>query len=95
MIDKNELSQKVIKHFGIEHQLKKVVEECSELISVIMHYDDDRATLFEVAGEAADVENVVNHLRLIIKKLTNGKDLVSVRKKQKLKRLKRILKDEK
>ena len=54
-IEKDETCRMALKHFGAEHQMLKMVEECNELANALMHYIDKRATADEVITELADV----------------------------------------
>ena len=50
-----------IEHYGIGHQLVKVIEELSELIQALAKNDDDH-----VAEELADVRIMLDQLELIL-----------------------------
>lgn len=55
-MDEKEL--KIINHFGLRNQLKKLNEECYELIEAIIDYEDDNArnsTKENIIEEMADV----------------------------------------
>ena len=53
---------KIINHYGLEHQLKKLAEECAELIQAILKdVDPFRA---DIVCEMADVVNIINQIRL-------------------------------
>ena len=55
-MDEKEL--KIINHFGLRNQLKKLNEECYELIEAINEYEDDNArngTKENIIEEMADV----------------------------------------
>lgn len=43
-----------IERFHRDHQIQMVIEECSELITAILHRGRGKATESMVAGEAAD-----------------------------------------
>ena len=54
----NEKELKIINHFGLRNQLKKLNEECYELIEAITDYEDDYArngTKENIIEEMADV----------------------------------------
>ena len=92
MIDENELYIKAIRYFGVEKQFKKTIEECSELITAILHYEDDKATIIDIAKEVADVEIMCSQIWIILEEKLAGKlDLKNKYRKQKLNKLKRIL----
>ena len=55
-MDEKEL--KIINHFGLRNQLKKLNEECYELIEAIIDFEDDNAsnsTKENIIEEMADV----------------------------------------
>ena len=51
--------QRIIKHYGYEHQLSKLVEELRELEEVILYHTDDEEHMKE---EMADVINVMEQI---------------------------------
>ena len=51
--------QEIIKHYGYEHQLSKLVEELRELEEVILYHTDDEEHMKE---EMADVINVMEQI---------------------------------
>lgn len=51
--------QEIIKHYGYEHQLCKLIEELRELEEVILYHTDDEEHLKE---EMADVINVMEQI---------------------------------
>lgn len=53
--------QKIIEHYGYEHQLQKLVEELRELESVIL-YDTDN--IEHIKEEMADVLNLINQIMI-------------------------------
>ena len=61
-IEKDETCRMALKHFGAEHQMLKMVEECNELANAMMHYIDNRATADEVITELADVAVMLNQM---------------------------------
>lgn len=61
-IEKDETCRMALKHFGAEHQMLKMVEECNELANALMHYMDNRATADEVITELADVVVMLNQM---------------------------------
>lgn len=77
-----ELYKNAVNLWGIESQVTMVIEECSELITVLCHAQRDRATVIDIAQEVADVEIMCGQLREII-----GDDIVTKCKKEKLIRL--------
>lgn len=53
------MQQKIIKHYGYEHQLLKLVEEMRELEAVIINEPDNIEHLQE---EMADVMNLIEQI---------------------------------
>lgn len=52
-------------HFGAEAQTRKAAEECVELSLELLHALDGRANMDKIAEEMADVEIMLEQLRLI------------------------------
>lgn len=52
-------------HFGAEAQTRKAAEECVELSLELLHALDGRADMNKIAEEMADVEIMLEQLRLI------------------------------
>jgi hypothetical protein len=76
-----------LEFFGHEPQLRMVQEEAAELITAVSHFV--RATAganYELAGEIADVEIMLEQARLLV-----GSDLVDRIKNEKLIRLSRMI----
>lgn len=66
-----------------EQRVRKVIQECSELILALSkHYDDGRGSIEECAEECADVLIVCEQLRLAL-----GPELVDDWRQHKLARL--------
>lgn len=78
--------QQAIDKWGVPAQVNQAIEECSELILVLRHYDRGKATLEDVASEIADVEIMCAQLRCVF-----GQFFVDNAKMGKLKRLEGIL----
>lgn len=74
------------KLWGFDFPQSMVIEECAELIQVIMHRERGRASTVMVAEEMADVLITVRHLSLII-----GEDVVEAALDKKLAKLERKL----
>jgi hypothetical protein len=60
--------QKIIDHYGEEHQLNKVVEELNELLEALNNWRNKRATGNDVIDEIADVKIMMNQLEIILSK---------------------------
>lgn len=52
----------IIEHYGVEHQIKKAIEELRELIEVLKTED---AQTIDICQEIADVEIMIKQLRYI------------------------------
>ena len=83
---KKDIYEAALRHWGIDAQLNVFIEECAELTAEICHYFRGRCTLTGLADEVADVEIMVEQLRLIV-----GETIVNEIKERKLARLDRTL----
>ena len=54
-MDRQELLMNAINEWGIEAQQLQLIEECSELITAILHYKRGKCTTADVVTEIADV----------------------------------------
>lgn len=64
----------IINHYGMDHQLIKLAEECAELIQAILKNEDPfKAKIF---NEMADVVNVINQIRLKDKTMDEGIEMI-------------------
>lgn len=61
-----------VKHYSVEHQKKKAIEEMGELITAISREQDGRATPEQVITEIADVSIMMHQLTEIY-----GRDAVA------------------
>lgn len=62
--------RKILQHYGIDGQLKKLVEELSELIEVIENkneYGSNTKWLRHLNDEIADVEVVIEQIKIYFK----------------------------
>ena len=59
--------EKIVAHYGSEHQLKKTVEELMELVLAIQHYLDGRNNREELVEEMGDAENMLSQMGRILK----------------------------
>jgi hypothetical protein len=57
--------EKIIDHYGEEHQLNKVVEELGELITAISKWRNGKLGITELVGEVVDVKIMIEQLYLI------------------------------
>ena len=58
--------ERILKHYGKDHQMVKAVEELAELSSAIMHYRDGRASRQAVVEEMADVAIMLTQLVMML-----------------------------
>jgi vacuolar-type H+-ATPase subunit D/Vma8 len=56
---------KIIDVYGSDHQQDKAIEECSELIQAICKYKECLDYLENIIDEIADVEIMLNQLKII------------------------------
>lgn len=84
----NRIYKEAFAVYGGDNQILKTIEECTELNLALMHFLDDRTDEENVILEIADVEIMIEQLRLIFnnRKINEAKDF-------KLKRLKKRLED--
>lgn len=76
-----------LRKYGITPQIDMLIEEMSELITKICHLKRNRIELNEVCEEFADVEIMIEQIKLIF----DCEEKVEEIKKQKLERLKKRL----
>src|SRR5690554_3647097 len=97
-MNRQEIMQKAIRHYGIDSQLIKMQEECGELITAISKHfiaarEDNPKTWAEmnenVMEEIADVNIMIQQL----KNYGFDTDRINEIEEQKLKRLQKRLKD--
>lgn len=83
--------------FGFNMQMRKLQEECGELIAATNRLMDDESRLDDFLEELADVEIMIEQARLNIRVLddmtTDTNEMISIIKNEKLKRLYRRLKE--
>ena len=76
-MDKEVLYQKAIQKHGEKGQLLQAAEECTELAQAIIKYVNNRGPECDIEEEAADVEIMVEQLRLILnyRRINGHKDV--------------------
>ena len=97
---KKTIYERAVEKWGIASQLDMVVEECAELIKAVIkakrHINGNSP--LEVAEEIADVEVMIKQLECIFEGSIAGspfyRDYIEHRKKEKLKRIENILKND-
>lgn len=66
MVTVNDLTiRRAMNAFGETHQRIKVLEECIELLKVMVHRVDDKSTAEEELEELADVSIMVDQMRYL------------------------------
>lgn len=73
--------------FGEDNQIDKMIEECAELILSLQHYKLNRCLEYDVLGEMADVEIMLEQMKLIFNKKNDFEHL----KNRKLTRLEHLI----
>lgn len=58
------LQSENLKHYGVQFQLRKLQEECGELIVSINHFFEGKINQSILLSEMADVENVLDQMRI-------------------------------
>jgi len=81
-VTREEILTGAVNAWGTRAQVNMAIEECGELIVVLMHRLRGRVTDPNVAEEIADVRIMLDQLTLII-----GKELVDEAEERKLRRL--------
>jgi NTP pyrophosphatase (non-canonical NTP hydrolase) len=61
---KRNLAWKALEKWGPEAQFDMVIEECSELITSIVHYKRGRISKDDMCQEVADVEIMLEFMRI-------------------------------
>ena len=64
-MDHRLIFEQALKQWGAELQFDMVVEECAELIHAINAYKRGRATADQVLDEIADVQIMLNQMRVV------------------------------
>lgn len=85
-MENQELLARAIEKWGIEAQQKQVIEECSELITAILHRQRGKCTDADVVTEIADVSIMCEQMKLIY-----GAARVDAEIRRKMERLKERL----
>lgn len=86
-MDRQELLMNAINEWGIEAQQLQLIEECSELITAILHYKRGKCTTADVVTEIADVMIMCEQMRIVY-----GEHDVDAQIEYKLQRMKSRLK---
>lgn len=86
--------RKVVKIFGYENRIKKMLEELAELTIALIHYPQDKVSLPHLVGEIADVEILLVQLKMVLTDKTqqNVERLVDIKKEEIMQGLTNIIK---
>ena len=90
--EEDNLYKEALSTWGEEAQVKMAMEECAELIQVLVKYGRyiNGSTVEQIQGEIADVQIMLNQLKIVF-----GEDRISEIKLQKLEKVRRVLEGEK
>jgi len=66
-MDTQQLCARAIEKWGAQAQLLMVAEECSELAVAVLHYERGRGDAGHIAEEMADVELMLEQLRMMLR----------------------------
>lgn len=64
-MNRNELCRAALQFYGDEHQIRKCMEELSELSVAVCHCYDGKDSVRHVAEEIADVENLIEQMKIL------------------------------
>lgn len=81
-----DILKEAVYRYGVTQQLDMTIEECGELITALSHHKRGRASKKEVVTEIADVQIMLDQLKLIFDKEEIDKEI-----EYKLNRLKKRL----
>jgi len=60
--------KQIADHYGLDNQLEKLQEELKELDEAVSEYQLDRKKLTHLLEEIADVENMVDQIKYLVRK---------------------------
>jgi len=68
-MDKNKELKHIAEHYGIDAQLEKTKEELNELVEEVEKFQQFKKNyvLYRMIDEIADVENMIDQLKLLLK----------------------------
>lgn len=64
-MERKQILAQAIQKYGVEAQQKQCIEECSELITAILHHQRRKCTAHDVITEIADVIIMCEQMKLI------------------------------
>lgn len=79
----------IVEHYGTENQLGKAEEELDELIEQVVLAKENMASLEEIIDEIADVEVMINQLKIIFDCFGEVEERIDFKIKRQLKRMKK------
>lgn len=79
----------IVKHYGINNQLEKAIEELYELIDEIRLENDAAFSLEGIIDEIADVEVMINQLKIIFDCFGEVEERIEYKINRQLERMKR------
>ena len=89
-----ELYARAVVTWGAEAQLHMVAEECVELALEVLHYARGKGRSDQIADEVADVEIMLEQLKLMMRGVNPAFDeVVDAFRERKLQRVERMLDD--
>lgn len=85
-----EIYEQAVKHYGNLNQIVKAMEECGELIRALARWLQGDPDVVNIAEEIADVEIMVEQIKIIFGKqfdVKHGEIFLGFKKSEKLNRL--------
>ena len=81
----------IIDHYGVNHQMKKAIEECNELIEVVDNSLTDLPCDYtpSIIDEIADVEVMINQLKIIFDCFGEVEERIDFKINRQLERMKK------
>lgn len=64
-IDEQTTLRAAVAHYGVKNQVEQMVEECAEFIVCVNHIRRGRETATELIEEMADMEIVLEQLKMV------------------------------
>lgn len=77
----------IVEHYGADAQEQQVVEECSELIKAICKYKRKLDYVEDIVDEIADVEVMINQLKIIFDCFGEVEERIDFKIKRQLERI--------
>lgn len=84
-----DIQQGILRHYGIQYQLRQMQEEASELVTAVNHFFRQKISQDSLIDEIADVEIMIDQMRIYFgdkeidekktHKLTRARDRIKVR----------------